>query len=285
MDDWDRLAAGLRPQRKTLAPVARRFLASRRDHALGLAPTRLLEPRRAEEWLLFWCAARRVDDSVERGETRPSTWRRRLRTLDGATLADRCVQALLHEPRIASGGLRSVLEQSLAGLELEAEFRRPRPRRAYRRLLARKSVPTMLFLDALLFADEDPDTRESHATAFAVSTQMGDDCRDAVRDLRAGRCFVTQEEAAGRPALAAARSRAFAVGRAESCRAYLRAAEASARNFRSRRSRASAERLSGLWRYAIDSGQIRPTNRRLRVQAGFPSALAARAKPTSPGST
>jgi hypothetical protein len=264
-DRWDRNALALDPDdHDGLVALATEFLRHRRDAALGLAPARILPRSQAPKWLLFWCAARRVDDSMEHGSTKASHWARRLDTKEPANLAERCLAALFDLER--QRDLRPLLRKSLNGLALEVRFDRPRRFAEYQALLLKKSVPTMDILDGWMFPNEDSAVRRRHARNFGISTQIGDDCRDALRDLDRGRCFVTREELGdAKDVRRFVRTAAFATGRADMCRTYLRAASRVADEFRAPTSRRRVARLHALWWHAIESGQIRPTNRHLRL--------------------
>lgn len=265
-DIWDRRTE--RAGRARLVQEARRFLRARRDAALGLAPTRLLPRAGADTWVLFWCAARRVDDAIEDGTTLASHWRRRLQSALDENFAERCVGALLEHPAVDDPQqLQRRLLRGLTGLEAEARFDRPRPMVEYLALLEYKSVPAMEILDDLLFPREPRRLLAKHANLFAVSTQLGDDCRDVRRDLARGRVFVALEELRERPLKAFVGSREFYEGRNALCARFLAEADATARRLTSPRARRRAEALSGLWAYALATKQVRPTRRPLRVRS------------------
>jgi hypothetical protein len=273
VDEWDRRTRGLSFTHgdELLVELARRYLVERGDQALGLAPTRLLAPRKARIWILFWTAARRVDDAVESGATTVEDWRRALAQPSRLTLAERCIEAFLRRPEGAGSGpeVRALLEKGLDGLEREETFDRPRSLHEYLDLIEQKSAPAMIILDRLLFPGETPASVASHARAFAASTQVGDDCRDLRRDMAAGRCFVTLDELKGQPSLMAfARSPLFAAQRVGMSALLLERAEAAAGRFRIAENRATARRLAGFWRHALDSGQVRPTVKSLRLVDG-----------------
>ncbi|MBI2077794.1 MAG: hypothetical protein HYT80_05400 [Euryarchaeota archaeon] len=263
-DRWDRTSQGAR--RARLVEQARRFLRARRDAALGLAPTRILPRASADAWVLFWCAARRVDDAMEAGTTAAPHWRRRLRSALDADFAERCVGALLEHPAIVDADrLQRRLLRGLTGLEAEARFDRPRPMLEYLALLEYKSVPAMEILDDLLFPDEPRRLVAKHANLFAVSTQLGDDCRDVRRDLGRGRVFVTLEELRERPLKSFVGSPEFRQGRTAMCARFLAEADGAARRFQSARSRRRAQVLSAMWSHALATKQVRPTREPLRV--------------------
>src|SRR5690349_12888969 len=97
--DWDlesqrALRMGAR-SRAALVTIATRYLAARKDSALGLAPTRLLTPERSHLWVLFWAAARWVDDSVENELTSVAEWRTGLTQRRQTNFAERCLEAFL----------------------------------------------------------------------------------------------------------------------------------------------------------------------------------------------
>lgn len=265
LDAWDRAAARARGDTSVLIELGRRYLIKRKDQALGLAPTRLLPSREAGLWILYWSAARRVDDSVEAGRTTPDDWLRRLASSSPETFQELCVEAVLHDQRLRDVDVEARLRLSLRGLAMEAKFSRARKSVAYERLLEHKSVPTMQILNSLLFPDERASRLDAHAHAFAMSTQLGDDCRDVFRDLKRDRCFITQEELDAHEPVVTAKSSRFTLGRATMCRSWLDAAGASARGFRSSRARRRAGKLDSMWRYALDSGQVRPTRQKLAL--------------------
>ncbi len=271
-DQWDLLAKDATGQ-DSLVAVATQYLTARNDQALGLAPAQFLPSAVAPYWILYWCAARRVDDSVESGHTTVAEWRERLTQDRSDTLAEACIKHLHSVEPLQRAGLDRLLRRSLAGIEQEAAFTRPQSWQDYLALLDLKSTPTMEVFDALLAPDEEPFTRSRHALAFAASAQIGDDCRDALRDLARNRCFITKEEVGARPDLDVyARSPAFAQGRAELCIQYLLDAESEAHRFRSTDARKGASRLHDLWRHAIQTGQVRPTKTPLALLGRPPHA-------------
>jgi hypothetical protein len=283
-DDWDLRAAAVpredRREGELLAELGRRYLVERGDQALGLAPTRLLRPGAARTWLLFWTAARRVDDDVESGRRPVDHWRAGLGQRVGPSLAERCLGAFLTDPHGVGtrAELLRTVRRGLDGLAREQSFTRPRPLSEYLDLIHDKSATAMWVLDRLLFPGEATQAVRLHAEAFAASTQVGDDCRDVRRDLAAGRCFVAREEIAITGSLDAhVASPAFATIRRAMCDTLLDAADGAAARFRSPQHRATAVRLSALWRGALRSAQIAPTDRRLR--------FAAKAPPSGPPAT
>lgn len=270
MDEWDRRTRGIlidsESDRPRLAELARRFLEERRDQALGLAPARLLPPRKARAWILFWTAARRVDDFEESGVRRVEEWRQSLVERRQVTLAERCLHAFLRRPEGAgtNEGLLRLLHRGLDGLMRERAFTEPRPFGDYLDLIHEKSATAMLILDRLLFAGEDDELLVRHAELFAASTQIGDDCRDALRDLARGRCFLTIEELPrGSSPKAYASTPPFARTRKAVCLRLLDASDSVAKEFRMEEHRSMARRLAAYWRYAIASDQVAPTRRRL----------------------
>lgn len=264
-DEWDRAARRV-DNRHALIELATRFLVSREDQALGLAPASFLPVPVGRLWVLYWCAARRVDDSVERRERSPTSWRSAVAEPATGTLAERCVAALLAAPELTEIDLPRLLGDSLRGLQTESEFRTPQPWKRYLALLELKSVPTMHVFDALLAPHEQVDLREEHARAFAISAQLGDDCRDALHDLARGRCFVTVEEVgAERDLRRFVGSPDFAAGRVAACQRFLLNAQAAVKRFRSRDARTRAASLHRFWGEALSSGQVRPTHAHLRL--------------------
>lgn len=276
LDAWDLRTRGLSldsaDERPRLAQLARRFLEERGDQALGLAPARLLPPRKARAWILFWCAARRVDDSVEAGAANVAAWRNALQTGGIATFAERCLHAFMKRPEGAGTAfdLPQLFGDGLAGLEQEERFTEPQPLSAYLDLIAHKSFPAMLILDRLLFPGETAKLHRRHAALFAASTQIGDDCRDARRDLARRRCFVTQEELGAVPRAARSPDRyvsspRFSKGRSRLSLWLLHASNRVAADFVLEANRRTARSLSGWWQFAIRSNQIRPTKSRLKI--------------------
>lgn len=265
IDTWD-AAARKAKSRAMLVDVASAFLTRRQDQALGLAPAQFLPAKVAPLWILYWCAARRVDDSIEEQRTRPAEWRERVNSPVGHSLAELCVLELRGARELQTIDLDAMLARSLEGVDLERTFDRPRSWKAYLELLDLKSTPTMEIFDALLAPMEDASLRNRHARAFAASAQIGDDCRDAVKDLGLGRCFVTKEELgqADDPK-EFVRTARFADRRAELCRSFLDDAQHASSAFASSEARAGATRLHDLWRQAIESGQIRPTAEHLAL--------------------
>ena len=229
-------------------------------------PARFLPHHVAPLWILYWCAARRVDDSIEEHRTTPGDWVERVSSPEGTTLAERCVAELLRAPELQRVDFEALLARSLEGVERERTFDRPRPWADYLDLLDLKSTPTMEIFDALLAPEESPALRTSHARAFAASAQIGDDCRDALQDLRRGRCFVTIEELGDeKHPIAFVQTPTFAQQRANRCRSFLQQAERAAASFRGRDARTGASQLHTFWRQAIDSGQIQPSAEHLAL--------------------
>ncbi|HLE48276.1 MAG TPA: hypothetical protein VI818_08265 [Candidatus Thermoplasmatota archaeon] len=263
-DAWDGRTQG--SSTKRLVEAAERFLRARKDDALGLAPARLLPRRRAEAWLLFWCAARRVDDAFEAEGADLASWRSALRDRTTSNFAERCVDAFLGHPAIDDPArVRRLLQRGLNGLEGEERFRSPRPMIEYLALLEYKSVPAMQILDSLLFPGESTRLVDKHANLFAVSAQLGDDCRDVHADRARGRIFVTQEELRERPLAAYVRSAEFAAGRNAMCARFLAEADQVALRFAGAPNRRRAAALSGIWSHALRTGQVRPTRSPLRL--------------------
>ena len=190
-------------------------------------------------------------------------WRERLADPQPDTLAERSVSALLSASALSDLELPRLLDESLRGVAMERRFDRPRPWAAYEELLGLKSAPTMQVFDALMAPRELREIRDEHARAFAISAQLGDDCRDVLRDLARGRCFVTREELGTADLDVFARSHAFAAGRLAQCLDFLHRADQAAKRFGSRAARERASRLHALWEGALRSGQVRPTDTHL----------------------
>lgn len=293
MDPFDAAALRLDPgnprERRGLVRLARTSLEARGDEALGLGPLRVLPRPRHDAWVLLWAAARRVDDELEGGKANPRQLLHRLEgPLDGS-FAERCVAAFLVEAEwiVAPAKARALLARAVRGLAHEARFTRPRPAADYWRLLRSRSAPAMILLDHLLFLNAAPRAIARHALFFAAATQVGDDCRDAVRDLARGRCFVTEEEVAmlRRPGetLPAMVARVdFARLRTAWSRQCLDAAASVAERFSSPEDRAAADRLDRLWRTPLEAGQVRATEAPLDLsQRIVPSAGRPRTRQTA----
>lgn len=280
-DDWEQACRGLEARtpggREALAALARQYLRRRGDSALGFGPLGVLPAARHDAWLLLWAAARRVDDAIEDGRARVRELFGRLSQSAQDTFAERLVQSFLHEAADVLSRQEAVrlLRRGLRGLEAEGAFTRPRTVRAYWELLKGRSAPPMEILDALLFQDVPTAARRRHALFFSASTQIGDDCRDALRDLGRGRCFVTREEVMmlARPSesLEALVQRTdFARLRTAWSRQCLDAAASVAETF-GPADRERAERLDRLWRAPLQDGQVRCTDEPLHLS---PSARA-----------